>query len=103
MTVDRTLMIGGAVMAFLIIVMATAAVRLSAVWLKNQRELRRHEERRASLRSTARMDEERAKWFALVREKDQRIAELNAELMRVSRDYGNAKKLMTAVKLAKEA
>jgi hypothetical protein len=48
------------------------------------------------------MDAEREQWFELVKEKDLRIAELNAELMRVSRDYGNAKRLMNAVKL-KEA
>ena len=101
-TMSNWFLIGGSILAFLILVLGTAAVRLSINWLTNRREERESRERAAHLRSTARMDQEREQWFELVKEKDLRIAELNAELMRVSRDYGNAKRLMNAVKL-KEA
>ena len=101
-TMSNWFLIGGSILAFLILVLGTAAVRLSTNWLINRREERESREKAAHLRSTARMDQEREQWFELVKEKDLRIAELNAELMRVSRDYGNAKRLMNAVKL-KEA
>lgn len=95
---DNWILITGAVLTFLVLVLGTAAVRMATLLLINRREEREHIERKTALRSTERMDAERAEWFALVKDKDARIAELNAELLRQTTNYNNAKKLMQNVK-----
>jgi len=101
MTTNHLLVAAG-ILIFMLMIVSTAAVRMTAIWLQNRREDREHQERKASLRSTARMDTERSEWFALVKEKDQKIAELNEALLRANMNYTNAKKLMDKVMLKGE-
>ena len=88
------MIICSSILFFTVIVAGMFASSAASVWIRNRREERASAERIQTARADESRDRERNEWVSLLRQKDEQINSLNNEVLRLSRNYDVARKLL---------
>ena len=76
--------------------------QVAVLWLKNKREERIHEKEEREKDREDRFRAERKAWAELAKDQAERINRMNEELVKITRNYEQAKQLMDKVNLKGE-
>lgn len=96
---DKLFTIGLFVLFTTVVIGGVFTSQVAVVWLKNKREERKNEMRIREMDRIDRFEKERNAWYELTKDQNQRIAQMSEELARLTRNYENAKTLMSKVSI----
>lgn len=99
---ERVFITGLVILFFTVVIGGVFTSQVAVLWLRNKREERKHESREREADRFNRWERERGEWLKLVDQQNVRIDHMNEELVRLTRDYENAKTLMGKVNLKGE-
>lgn len=101
--INEKIYIIGLIVIFITVVLGGMfGVQLASIWLKFKREEMRSEREKREVMQEVRWEQERDHWVGIVKDQNKRIDALSDELVKLSRDYENAKNLMSKVNLKGE-
>jgi len=101
--VGEKLFIAGLTIIFLTVVIGgTFGVELARLYVKCRRIEKEYELERRERDKYDRWERERAEWFAIKKEQDERIERMHDELVELTRHYERAKRLMDRTNLKGE-
>ena len=101
--INEKVFIAGLALLFITVVCGGVfGVQLANVWLRFKREEMKAEKEQKESMQMLRWESEREQWVGIVRDQNERLEKMNNDLVRVTRDYENAKQLMAKVNLKGE-
>lgn len=96
---EKVFITGLVILFFTIVIGGVFMSQVAVLWFKNKREERKHDAREREADRFNRWERERGEWLKLVDQQNARIDHMNEELVRLTRDYENAKTIMAKVNL----
>ena len=85
-----------------VVISGTFTSQVAVLWIKNKREERKHESIEREKDREDRFKAERKAWAELAKDQADRLAKLSDELVKVTRQYEQAKTIMDKVNLKGE-
>ena len=99
---EKVFIVGLAILFITVVLGGIFSVQLAGIWLRVKREDRKYEAEQKERDKYDRWKEERKHWIDLVSDQNKRLNEMSDQLVRLTRDYENAKQLMGKVNLKGE-
>lgn len=76
-------------------------LEIASVWLRNKREERANTVREAEQRMSARYDQERTSWLAILSEKDRELASMTDMMAKLQKNYDIATRILNVAEIRK--
>ena len=99
---ERVFITGLIILFITVVIGGVFTSQVAVIWIRNKREERKYDSRQREADRFNRWERERGEWMKLVDQQNARIDHMNEELVRLTRDYENAKTLMGKVNLKGE-